>query len=109
MYGLKSLRENPDSVPQGRLSVAQDAVLGRSRNMIQSRKGRLNITGFSAVPYGTVRAHKHPPRTKVLGYTQSSLRDYPVLEVRGWHLLTNIAILSLDRVRRSTNEAVPHG
>ncbi len=56
--GLKSLRENwkfPNSVPQGRLSVAQDAVLGRSRNMIQSRKGRLKITGLSAVPYGTVR------------------------------------------------------
>src|ERR1700685_4615064 len=57
LRALESAWKFPNSVPQGRLSVAQDAVLGRSRNMIESRKGRLKITGLSAVPYGTVRAH----------------------------------------------------
>ncbi len=39
-------------VPQGRLNLAQDAVLGRARDTIQSRKGRLKITGPSDVPAG---------------------------------------------------------
>jgi hypothetical protein len=48
-------------VPQGRLSLAQDAVLGRFRNMIESLKGRLKIIRLSAVPNGTVRAHNTYP------------------------------------------------
>src|ERR1700734_3790501 len=61
LRALESAWKFPNSVPKGRLSVAQDAVLGRSRNMIQSRKGRLKITGLSAVPYGTVPAFNTYP------------------------------------------------
>src|ERR1700684_1253397 len=64
LRALESAWKFPNSVPQGRLSVAQDAVLGRSRNMIQSRKGRRKMTGLSAVPYGAVlAAHAYPGLT----------------------------------------------
>jgi hypothetical protein len=36
--GLKRLRKNATGVPQGRLRVAQDEILGRFENMIQSRR-----------------------------------------------------------------------
>jgi hypothetical protein len=57
---LKRLRENQDPtslVPQGRLNLAQDVVLGTSCNMIQSRRTADNCPGlrrglFSAVPCG---------------------------------------------------------
>jgi hypothetical protein len=40
-------------VPQGRLKVAQDVVLGSDKQAGQSREGRLNIGAeFSAVPAG---------------------------------------------------------
>jgi hypothetical protein len=46
---LKSLLrelEISNSVPQGRLSVAQDAVLGKCSRHAQSRKGRLKVRYF---------------------------------------------------------------
>src|ERR1700734_2727751 len=61
LRALESAWKFPNSVPKGRLSVAQDAVLGRSRNMIQSRRGRLKISEPSAVPYGTIRAFNTYP------------------------------------------------
>ena len=75
--GLKSLRENwklPNSVPQGRLSVAQDAVLGKCCVHEQSRKGRLKVRNFQSSLTGL----NHVSRSTqdcVLGYTQPSLRD----------------------------------
>jgi hypothetical protein len=44
-------------VPQGRLKVAQDVVLGSDKQAGQSREGRLNPGAeFSAVPCGTARS-----------------------------------------------------
>jgi hypothetical protein len=60
--GLKCLRENPpvqDSVPKGRLRVAQHAVLGRVYERSPVPKGRLsvdlsNVNGF--IGCGRIRA-----------------------------------------------------
>jgi hypothetical protein len=57
-YRLECLRENPpvqDSVPKGRLRVAQHAVLGRVYERSPVPKGRLKVT--LSGPYGLVGSH----------------------------------------------------
>jgi hypothetical protein len=64
-------------VPKGRLKVAQDDSPGYTLTKPnQSRQGRLKTLGsHSAVPDGTFHLFDFLPRTIVLGYFQTSLRD----------------------------------
>src|ERR1700733_14654757 len=60
-------------VPQGRLKVAQDLVLGSDKQAGQSREGRLNTGAeFSAVPCGTARSRVPNP-----GLRPGLLSDVP--------------------------------
>jgi hypothetical protein len=60
-------------VPQGRLKVARDVVLGSDKQAGQSREGRLNTGAeFSAVPCGTVRSRVPNP-----GLRPGLLSDVP--------------------------------
>ena len=84
-----SLHYAADSVPQGRLSVAQDDSPGfrqlRPKIPVGTTESYPRTTApviFSR-PYGTHRAFKILPRTVVLGYTQPSLRDWLRSVVKG--------------------------
>jgi hypothetical protein len=70
--GLQCLRENSAIVPQGRLKVAQDVVLGRNWKVPRgTAEYRRRV--FSR-PFGTTQ-WRIPTQDYVLGYFQASLRD----------------------------------
>ena len=66
-------------VPEGRLRIAQDFSPGPApgQNPSGVPEGRLNLNRPSGTPEGFW------PRTEVLGYSQSSLRDSPGILARG--------------------------
>src|ERR1700722_10536069 len=71
--------------------------------MIQSRKGRLKITGLSAVPYGTVRAHNTYPglRPGLHSAVPAGLNS----EVSSSHADSKARTLQEGRVFRSYKQA----